>query len=146
MKTYKKVVRILFFMDVIEDVYSNKEEIIKCINKYGSVREHNFWFYFNQQTDYAKVHFFKFGEFGIKSIRYNSGKWEIIGDLLSPKQKRMELFESFVDYALLERNCFTAGREFYEHQCCTDNNLPTVASKNRQNEKRRNQFHNVRAK
>lgn len=85
-------------MEIIEDISSSKEEIIDSIKKYGSVREHNFWFYYNQQSEYARVYFFKFGDFGIKAIRYDSGKWEIIGDLIAPKEKRKDIFDEFLNY------------------------------------------------
>ena len=90
-------------MDIIEDVYSNKKEIINCIKKYGSAREHNYWFFYNQQSNYAKVFFFKFGNAGIFSIRYKSGLWEIIGDILAPENKRIELFRNFLDYILIKK-------------------------------------------
>ena len=56
-------------MDIIDDIYENKKEIADCIKKYGSVREHNYWFFYNQQTNYAKIFFLKFKDSGIFSIR-----------------------------------------------------------------------------
>ncbi|MBW2976731.1 DUF2156 domain-containing protein [Candidatus Woesearchaeota archaeon] len=90
-------------MEVIGDIGSSKKEITGCIEKYGSVREHNYWFFCNQQTGYAKIFFFKFGDGGIISIRYKSGIWELIGELLAPEKKRLELLEQFLDYTLLTK-------------------------------------------
>jgi len=85
-------------MDIIDDICSSKMEIINCIKKYGSVREHNFWFFYNQHTDYAKVYFFKFNDYGLFAIRYQSGTWEFIGEVLAPEKKRLGLFNDFLDY------------------------------------------------
>ena len=88
-------------MDIIGDIDNNKKEIIDCIKKYGFVREHNYWFFYNQQTDYAKIFFLKFKDAGIMSIRYKSGIWELIGEVLAPEKKRMEMFNDFLNYVLL---------------------------------------------
>ena len=91
-------------MDIISDIRGSKEEIGKCIERYGSVREHNFWFFYNQQRAYAKAFFFKFeNDFGIMAMRYNSRLWEIIGDVLAPKRKRLEFFKQFLNYALFTK-------------------------------------------
>ena len=90
-------------MDIINDISISKKEIINCIKKYGFCREHNYWFFYNQQTDYTKVFFLKFKDGGIFSIRYNKGTWEIIGDILASENKRLELFQRFLDYALLTK-------------------------------------------
>ena len=90
-------------MDIIGDIDNNKKEIIDCIKKYGFVREHNYWFFYNQQTDYAKIFFLKFKDAGIMSIRYKSGIWELIGEVLAPEKKRMEMFNDFLNYVLLTK-------------------------------------------
>ena len=90
-------------MDIINDIDNGKKEIINCIKKHGSVREHNYWFFYNQQTDYAKIFFLKFKDAGIISIRYKSGIWELIGEVLAPEKKRLELFNEFLDYVLLRK-------------------------------------------
>jgi hypothetical protein len=87
-------------MEIIEDVFSNKKEILDCTKKYGSVREHNFYFFYNQQHDYAKVYFFKFNDSGMFSIRYKSGIWEFIGEVMAPEEKRSEMFNEFLNYVL----------------------------------------------
>ena len=90
-------------MDIIDDISSGKKEIINCIKKYGSTREHNYWFFYNQQTNYAKTYFFKFKDSGIFSVRYKSGTWEIIGEVLASENKRIELFNKFLDYVLMKQ-------------------------------------------
>ena len=85
-------------MDIIEGISSNKNEIITIIKKHGCVREHNYWFFYNQQNDYAKVYFFKFGNFGLFAIMYKSGIWEFIGEVIAPEEKKIELFNDFLDY------------------------------------------------
>ena len=90
-------------MDVIDDFDSNQKEILNYIKKYGSCREHNYWFFYNQQSNYAKIYFFKSKDIGIISIRYKSGIWEIIGDMLGKVEKRKELFKEFLDYVLLTK-------------------------------------------
>jgi|TARA_Y100000310_G_scaffold345431_1_gene464933 hypothetical protein len=90
-------------MDIINDICTGKKEIIDCIKKHGSVREHNYWFFYNQQNSYAKIFFFKFKDGGIVSIRYKSGIWELIGGVLAPEKKRLELFNDFLDYVLLTK-------------------------------------------
>jgi hypothetical protein len=90
-------------MDIIESIPSNRKCIIDCIEKYGSVREHNYWFYQNQQNRYSKVFFLKFDEGGIVAIRYESGIWEFIGEVLAKEEKRLELFRSLLDYTLSEK-------------------------------------------
>jgi len=87
-------------MDIIDDIYKSKKEIINYIKKYGSVREHNFWFFYNQQTNYVKINFFKNKEAGIISNSYKSGTWEIIGDTMGTEKKRLELFKDFLEYVL----------------------------------------------
>ena len=88
-------------MDIIDDINNGKKEIINCIKKYGSVREHNYWFFYNQQNDYAKVYFFKFNDRGLLSVRYKSGLWEIIGEILAPENERLESFKNFLNYVLM---------------------------------------------
>ena len=90
-------------MDIIGDIGGSKKEITGCIKKHGFVREHNYWFFYNQQNNYAKVFFFKFKDSGILSIRYKSGIWELIGDVLAPEKKRLELFNNFLYYALFTK-------------------------------------------
>ena len=91
-------------MDIISDINGSKEVISECIQRYGSVREHNFWFFCNQQSNYAKAFFFKFdNDSGIMSMRYKSRLWEIIGDVLAPKGKRLEFFKQFLHYALFTK-------------------------------------------
>ena len=90
-------------MDAIGDVFENKKEILSCIKEYGFVREHNFWFFYNQQHDYAKVYFFKSGNYGLFAIRYKSGVWEFIGEILAPEKKRLELFKGFLEYVLYNK-------------------------------------------
>ena len=90
-------------MDIIDDFDSNKKEIMNYIQKYVSCREHNYWFFYNQQTNYTKIYFFKTKDSGIFSIRYKSGTWEIIGDVLGKVEKRKESFKEFLDYALLTK-------------------------------------------
>ena len=90
-------------MDIINDISNGKKEILNCIKKYGSAREHNYWFFYNQQTNYAKILFFKFKDAGIISIRYKSGIWELIGEVLAPEKKKLELFNDFLDYVLLTK-------------------------------------------
>ncbi len=82
-------------MEIIEDIVGAKKEIIDCIKKHGFVREHNYWFFYNQQTNYAKIFFLKFKDAGVFSIRYKSGIWELIGEVLAPEKKRIELFNNF---------------------------------------------------
>ena len=90
-------------MDIIDDAKSGKKEIVNCIKKYGSVREHNYWFFYNQQTNYAKIFFLKFQDKGVIAIRYKSGIWELIGEVLAPEEKRLGLFNDFLDYVLLTK-------------------------------------------
>ena len=90
-------------MDIINDIVGAKKEIINCIKKYGSVREHNYWFFYNQQNNYAKIFFLKFKDCGIFSIRYKSGIWEFIGEVLAQEKKKLELFNEFLDYTLLTK-------------------------------------------
>ena len=87
-------------MEIIDDIENNQKEIKNCIRRYGSVREHNFWFYYNQQTNYAKVYFFKFNQGGIIAIRYKSGTWELIGEVLAHEEERIKLFKYFLEYIL----------------------------------------------
>jgi len=90
-------------MDIIDDFDSNKKEIMNYIQKCGSCREHNYWFFYNQQTNYTKIYFFKSKDSGIISIRYKSGTWEIIGDMLGTRGKNLGLFKDFLDYVLLTK-------------------------------------------
>jgi hypothetical protein len=90
-------------MDVIQDISTCKKEILSCIKKHGSVREHNYWFFYNQQTDYAKIFFLKFQDKGVIAIRYKSGLWELIGEVLAPEEKKSELFKYFLDYVLSKK-------------------------------------------
>jgi len=87
-------------MDIIDDIDNGKKEIINCIKKYGSTREHNYWFFYNQQNKYAKVYFFRFKDTGIFSVRYKSGTWEFVGEVIAPGKKRVEMFNEFLDYVL----------------------------------------------
>ena len=102
-------------MDIIDDIRGGKKEIINCIKKHGSVREHNYWFFCNQQTDYAKIFFFKFKDAGIFSIRYKSGIWEFIGEVLAPEKKRLKLFDNFFADNVAALSGFEcAGYLFYD--------------------------------
>jgi hypothetical protein len=90
-------------MEVIEDICSAENTISKLIKRHGSVREHNFWFYQNQNTAYSKVYLFRHKDSGIFSIKYKSGIWEVIGDVLSTPGKREELFRVFLDHTLKKK-------------------------------------------
>ena len=90
-------------MDIINDICKNKKEIINCIKKQGFLREHNYWFFYNQQTNNTKVFFLKFNNSGLFSMKYRSGLWEFIGEVLAPEKKRLELFKSFLDYVLFKK-------------------------------------------
>ena len=90
-------------MDIIDDFDSNKKEIINYIKKYGFCREHNYWFFYNQQTNYAKIYFFRLADSGLFPIRYKSGIWEIIGDAMGKEEKRLDLFKYILDYILLKK-------------------------------------------
>ena len=90
-------------MDVIDDVNGAKKEISECIRRNGFAREHNFQFFCNQQSNYAKVYFFKFNKYGLFAVRYKSGIWEFIGEVLAPEEKRLPLFWDFVDFILKDR-------------------------------------------
>jgi hypothetical protein len=87
-------------MDIIDNFGSNKKEIMSYIEKYGSCREHNYWFFYNQENGYVKNYFFKDNDVGIISNRYKSGTWELIGDFLGTEKKKLELFEDFLNHAL----------------------------------------------
>ena len=43
------------------------------------------------------MHFFKFKDTGIISMRYKSGTWEIIGDVMGVEKKRLKSFEDYLD-------------------------------------------------
>ena len=91
-------------MDTITDINESKKEIIGCIKKNGFASEHNFGYFCNQQTAYIKPYFFKFdNSCGIMAIKYKSGIWETIGEVLAPQEKRLELFKSFLDYILMSK-------------------------------------------
>src|SRR3989338_1046118 len=90
-------------MDVIDDMYGAKKEISECIKRHGFVREHNFWFFWNQQSSYAKTYFFKFNNHGLFAVMYKSGIWECIGEVLAPEEKRQQLFWDFLNFVLLDR-------------------------------------------
>ena len=102
-------------MDIITDINGSKKEIISCIKKNGFATEHNFWYFYNQQTNYIKPYFFKFNNScGVMSTRYKSGIWEMIGEVLAPQGKRLDLFERFLDYILIskkDKKVFTAVPE-----------------------------------
>ncbi|MEK6983144.1 MAG: phosphatidylglycerol lysyltransferase domain-containing protein [Nanoarchaeota archaeon] len=102
-------------MDIITSLDESKEEIIGCIEKNGISSEHNYWYFRNQQTNYIKPYFFKFdNSCGIMSVRYKSGIWEMIGEALAPQEKRLELFERFLDYILIskkDKKVFTSVQE-----------------------------------
>ena len=89
-------------MDVIEDISSNKKEIFDCIKKYGFVREHNYWFFSNQENEYCKVYFFKSGSYGLFALKYKSGLWEVIGEALAPENQRINVFGDFLDHVSSE--------------------------------------------
>jgi len=102
-------------MDILTDINDSKKEIISCIKKNGFASEHNFWYFCNQQTNYIKPYFFKFNNSrGIMAIKYKSGVWEMIGEVLAPQEKRLDLFERFLDHILISKNdkkVFTAVPE-----------------------------------
>lgn len=109
-------------MDIITDIKDSKKEIINCIKKNGFASEHNYWYFCNQQTSYIKPYFFKFdNSHGIMSVRYKSGIWGMIGEVLAPQEKRLDLFESFLDYTLIskkDKKVFTAAPESRMHGIC----------------------------
>ena len=125
-KTYKLYNQTLLYMDIIDDIDNGKREIINIIKQHGFVREHNYWFFYNQQTNYAKTYFFKFKDSGIFSVRYKSGTWEIIGEVLASENKRIELFNKFLDYVLMkqkDKKIFTfVPEKFY-------NNIKSILQK-----------------
>lgn len=90
-------------MDIIDDFDSNKKEIINHIKEYGFCREHNYWFFYNQQTNYAKTYFFRLKDSGLFSIRYKSGIWEIIGDAMGKEEIGLVLFKDILNYILLTK-------------------------------------------
>src|SRR3989338_797036 len=90
-------------MDIIDNIYGAKKEISECIRRNGFVREHNFWFFCNQQSNYAKAYFFKSNNNGLFAVRYKSGIWEFIGEVLAPEEKKLQMFWDFLDFILLDK-------------------------------------------
>ena len=90
-------------MDIIDNFDSNKKEIMNYIEKYGFSREHNYWFFYNQQSNYAKIFFFRHKDAGLFLIKYKSRIWEIIGDVMGKEERRLELFKNILDYILLTK-------------------------------------------
>jgi len=109
-------------MDIITDINDSKKEINSCIKKNGFASEHNFGYFCNQQTTYIKPYFFKFdNSCGIMAIKYKSGIWEMIGEVLAPQEKRLELFKSFLDYILMskkDKKVFTSVPESGMYSVC----------------------------
>ena len=106
-------------MDIINDVDESKKEIIDCIQKHGFASEHSFWYFYNQQTYHIKPYFFKFDSgCSIMSIRHESGVWEMVGEVLAPEEKRLEMFKYFLDYALIskkDKKVFASVPESFVH-------------------------------
>ena len=104
-------------MEIITDINDSKKEIIDSIKRHGFANEHNFWYLYNQQTYHIRPHFFKFGNgCGIMSTRHESGVWEIIGEVLAPPEKRLEMFEYLLGYALIskkDKKVFTSVPESF---------------------------------
>ncbi len=106
-------------MEVIDTIDESKNKIIDSIKKYGFMYEHNYWSFYNQSTAYAKPFFFRFdGSCGILSLRYKSGVWEMIGEILAPEEERLELFSYFLEYVLITKNdkkvLVTIPEKFYQ--------------------------------
>lgn len=116
-------------MEIIKDILNNKETIVNSIHQHGYAPEHNFWHFFNLQTEKSKCWFLRFnGNAGIMSLLNKSGSCEMISEVLASKNKRMEVFEEFLNHMLrklgLKKVYVFVGTDF-------KNEIKKMADKNR---------------
>jgi hypothetical protein len=92
-------------MDVIEDVYANKDLILRCIEKFGYAPEHNFWYFLNLESKDDKCLFFNFeNDFGLMAQAYKDNTSMLISEVLAPEERRLDVFEEVLDCMLLKKH------------------------------------------
>ena len=85
-------------MDKIIDILGNKGIISDSIRKYGHAPEHNFWYFHNLNKDNKCLYFRFQNNKGIMAQIYKNGSCEMISEVLSPNNEKLEIFEEFLDY------------------------------------------------
>lgn len=90
-------------MDKISDILGNKNIILDSIKKYGHAPEHNFWHFLNLQNKNDKCVYFDFkNNTGIMAQIYKNGSSEMVSEVLAPEDKKIEIFEEFLECMLLK--------------------------------------------
>ena len=86
-------------MEIISDIFKNKELIEKSINKYGHEAEHHFYCYlYNLEKGRHHV-VFKFNDAMILGFHNPEKKeWAIFAGILAPENKQTEYLMQFLEY------------------------------------------------
>ncbi len=89
-------------MRVINNILESKELIEQLISSYGNMSEHNFWYYYNMKEEGVIPTFFIFEEkYGVFALYYeDDNEYEIISDVLAPKEKQLDLLLNFIEHSL----------------------------------------------
>lgn len=103
-------------MRVINSILDSRNLIENLICSYGDSSEHNFWYYYNMKEEGVRPAFFIFEEkYGLFALYYeDENEFEVISDVLAPKEKRLNILLEFIDYSLKssEKLFLTLEKEF----------------------------------
>jgi hypothetical protein len=112
--------------DVISDTVGSQKEILKCIDKFGHLPEHNYFYYEYMRDKETENRFLKFGNEGLLANFDPRGEvWEFITEPLAEQSNKLNVLLQAISY------CFSEGAEKVKVELSTDfkkqliNNLPT---------------------
>lgn len=92
-------------MKTIQDIENNKSKIIKSINRFGFLPEHNYYHYLCKQTPYKRCIFFDFGRNrGVMSVfNKKNNVWYATNGILAPQNEIIDIFMKFADNVMAKK-------------------------------------------
>jgi len=98
-------------------IYESDFETIarKCIAMYGNCEEHHYEHFLNFADKKKKPFFFDFSGYGVLAFKFKDGKtWQVMREILAPKEKRTKIMLDFADYVLNKLKAETLKIELVE--------------------------------
>ncbi len=82
----------------IHNIINNKELVEQIISTHGYAPEHNYWYMVNMKDESSEVLLWETEGKGIVFLKHDDNDFELISDILAPKQEQVDLFIKFLDY------------------------------------------------
>ena len=100
------------FYNDIQDK-DTKSIIFEIISRNGFTVEHNYYYFLSLATPKVKVVFVHFGEGkGLIALERKGGRWDIVSEIMAPKNERAKLFMEFSSHLFTNTDCRKIYVEF----------------------------------